>query len=215
MRPLEPRAERWFVRARLVLAFAAIAIVAYAFAFTDWENANLWIRLAVVALAVSQMIPDLISQFTPSGLQARVLQRVEAACHEWRNYYLVILGDDRVETDADSTWEDLQQQPVVPDGQQEYERYRRLFEDGIPRTVRRLDSIVTAYSDQLPARLRTKILATATQLEVEATGMNRGYALMVPLAHHVEGFITFRVREVLKLLANLCREAERLRAQAE
>ena len=134
------------------------------------------------------------------------------ACHGWRNEYLGILGGDRQETDQENTWEDLQHQPTVENTREEYGRYLPLFKDAIPSLVARLDRILAAHSDQLPTSLRVKILDTTTQLEVEASPMSRGYVIF--LALKVDGMITYRINAVLKLLADLCREAKRLKGQA-
>ena len=133
MKLLEPKAERWWVRLRLGLAFIAIVVVVAAFVLPDWQYRDLAIRLALVALIVSQLIPDLFAQFSPSGLQPKVFQRIEMACHGWRNEYLGILGGDRQETDQENTWEDLQHQPTVENTREEYGRYLPLFKDAIPR----------------------------------------------------------------------------------
>lgn len=131
------------------------------------------------------------------------------ACHNWRNAYMRILGNDRQETEEPNTWEDLQQQPDVVMSRAEYDRYLPLFTQALPATLRSLDRISATYADQLPTRFREKILDTATQLETEAYVYTIGYAPAVGIPNAISA----RTRGVLKELAALCRESERLKQQ--
>lgn len=154
---------------------------------------------------------------------AEVYLEVSLECHRWKNQYMVRYPNQFMNGPGGQyrdIWDKMITEAVHPYSVAEWERYRALFENGMPYLQLRLDRIVTLYDSVLPADFKLYLLRIGRELTSirfsylhlpDFLAMERPESVPAPDPDAV-----FRLRfvEALTPLRELAREADRRREGA-
>ena len=136
-----------------------------------------------------------------SEYHQEVILEVSLACHGWKNSYMALYpGHFRhVKGNFTDIWETLQSGSHA-ETPEEWSHYQPLFQEEIPVVVNNLQQILACHAEALPVKLKTLVLRTIRQLQVE--GMI--YSMSGSSHRSVKSAVT----GVLDALSNLARAAD-------
>ena len=142
-----------------------------------------------------------------------VYLEISLTCHSWKNRYIYLYPDRFMERDG-SEYLDIREK-MAKTGKHvysdtEWRKYLPLFDEEIRELIMKFQNIIMMYSDAITTELKTLLIRTIRQLEIE-----RFAYLSFPIISilHKDKNQAFNVRfsEVIRQLSYLSRKADEIR----
>jgi len=152
----------------------ALAVVLSVVSITESTSITAWgTFLALILMGVSAW-PDVKDSIWPSGLDHVAATQLSLACHGWKNAYIFgvcpELGGNLSEREGDNIWEKILNGSHHENTESNWERFQPLFVQETIRTQKRLDLVLSRYSDVLPSELRVLTQDAMSQLSLSELG---------------------------------------------
>lgn len=151
-------------------------------------------------ICAARLLPG-VSDREVSEYREEVFLEIALVCHAWRATYAALYpGKFQASTgDYEDVWDLMIETADHPLSEEEWNKYRPLFDKMIDTVTADLETIVARHGDVIPAPLKTQIIRTNRQLRTEQVA----YLTFGPTGTSVKS----RARGVLRSLANLARVA--------
>jgi hypothetical protein len=170
-----------------------------------------WCEIVKLRLRPAQALPGKLELASEAFLEASL------DCHRWKVHFMSLAGRGLAQGKAGQftdVW-DLMVELWIPKYSEEaYSRFRPLFTEGLREIQDLLDRLIQLFADVLPPDFRSLLVRANRQLEVERSVYVQLPALLaagVIRIEHVEHFFYGRFVEVVRVLRNVSRDADRRR----
>jgi hypothetical protein len=137
-------------------------------------------------------------------------------CHRWNVWFMSLAGPNLPDGKGAFTdvWDAMAELWIPKYAEDAYRRFLPLFIEGLREVQGRFDRLIQLFPDVLPPDFRSLLVRAHRQLE----GERSVYALLPALAgggiitaDQLEGFFHVRFREVVRVLRDVSRDADRRR----
>jgi hypothetical protein len=154
---------------------------------------------------------------TPGGLEAEALEyRLQVLLefyllpHQWKNRYIDLspgrFDDTRVQTT--DAWAYLVEHASHRYSEEEWTRYRPLFDKAAPDTANRLEGLIATYGDAVGPRIKLQVFRTASSLRNERLAYLYLPKLVEEVPDHKHVFFERRFKDTLLSLMSLSHVAD-------
>ncbi|WP_169978435.1 HNH endonuclease signature motif containing protein [Tautonia rosea] len=150
-------------------------------------------------------------------LVSEALLEASLDCHNWKIRFIFMAGPNNLPQgnadDALDIWDRMSEHWIPKYSEANYQRFKHLFDEGIRAVQERFDRLIHLFPDALPADFRILLLRANRQLEVERSVYLQLPALFggVVSVEESESFFCTRFTEVVRVLRDVSREADRRR----
>jgi len=149
----------------------------------------------------------------PSGLDHIAATELSLSCHGWKNVYIFTicpeLGKKLDQYAGDDIWDKILAGSHHEDTADNWERFQPLFVEEAVQTQRRIDQVLSRYSDVLPSELRVLAHHAMTQLSLA------GFSYALSRQNPSEQALYGQFLQVIKALSNLDHPAHELQPKTK
>jgi len=175
----------------------------------------LFTTFIVTTISLVADVPSIIDSYRShperTELQQEVLLEISLACHSWKVAYIALYPgnfQDYPQKFGD-VWDLLEYAEPPRYSNEEWQRYRPLFERHAAHVRNRLNQLLTMYSDVLPFDLRTSIEKVKRRIEVEQITYAQ-IPILFAASDDAPIFFKVRFQEMIRVLGSLARRADSL-----
>jgi hypothetical protein len=159
-----------------------------------------------------RLLPD-DSRDVVGEYEREVYVEISLTCHYWKGEYLVLYPGNFAEGDGKDyldVWDKMERTGKHPYSEEEWNRYRPLFDAAIKGVIEKLQMLLIMYSDAIAPQFKTHMIRAMRQLETERFAYVQFPSLSALLENKDQAF-KVRFSEVIRCLSNLSRKADEMR----
>lgn len=160
-----------------------------------------------------------IAKVHPIPLIEQVYSQISLACHIWKNAYILYFPERFAERDGLQyldIWEKMEKTGNYTYSQQEWLKYRPLFDQVVIEVTDKLLELIKLFSDSIEQQFKMQIYQTIDQLKRERDVYLITPILIIPNYDRdkdKDQALKARFSGVIRCLATLSREADKIRAR--
>ena len=178
----------------------------------------LYVSLLMNIVGVIAAVYTISQIWGPSDarLRSMVYSNVNSACHSWKNAYIFSVPGRFGQYDGEYShvWEMLINVEPPKYSAEAWRYYLPLFEQRATYVRHELDRLLASHSDVMPYDLRVLIELTNIQIEIEQSAYQQ-LTRMLRATDDKDVFFQVRFQSIIRVLAKLSREADRLREEID
>ncbi|MCH7690267.1 MAG: hypothetical protein IIA17_04385 [candidate division Zixibacteria bacterium] len=177
-------------------------------------------RLLVGSIGLAAAIFTLSAMCGPSEeeqkLRSIVYSLVNSACHSWKNAYIALVPGhfSQHNEEYSHVWDMLIKVEPPKYSEKAWRYYFPLFDQSAIYVREELDRLLASYPDVIPEDLRALIEETKIQIEIEQSAYQQ-LTRILRTTDDKDVFFQVRFQSIIRVLAKLSREADRLRHEID
>ena len=159
-----------------------------------------------------RLLPD-DSRDVLGEYKREVYVEISLTCHYWKGEYIVLYPGNFAEKDGKDyldVWDMMVKTGRHTYSEQEWKRYRPLFDGAIKGVIERLQKLLIMYPDAIAPQFKTHIIRAMRQLETERFAYLQ-FPTVFCLVDNKDQAFKVRFSEVIRCLSDLIRKADEMR----
>ena len=189
------------------------------------ENSNWLLVSTYIGIFIATCI--LIWGFWPSlrkifsknknanNIISNLYTEISLACHIWKNAYIFYYPDRFAKRDGQQyldVWEKMEKTAIHIYSEQEWLKYRPLFDQVIIDVINKLKELINLFSDSIDPQFKMQVYETCEQLRLERN-VYLGTPNLIELFGDKNQAFNVRFSAIIRCLSSLDREAQKISAK--